>query len=506
MNDRSSGYITELEYLRGYYADLSPPRIRLALLKAGLPVPEIATACELGFGLGDTIGIHATTSAVDWYGTDLNPAHVVRAQKLMQAAGTAIHLYQDNIVDFSARDDLPDFDFIGLNGVWSWVSSDVRLSIVEFVRKRLKVGGVLYMSYNTLPGWAPLMPLRELLVLHAKLAGKQDTPFLERVDDAIAFAENLLKVMPGYAADNPAVVARLARIRGEDKRYVAHEYFNQHFCPMDFPTVTSLLVPAQLTYAGSADIGNLESVRLSRSQRALLRGIDDRTYREFVRDLLVDQSLRRDYWVKGPLVPIEAGKRDILLRRTRVVAVTPRPDLHPKLQMALALNGSGLTEKIYRPILDLLADLAPITLDTIERALQSTGATLDQIFDAVLVIAGHEQLAPTLEPEATSALRERTRKLNALLLDASRSSDGLDCLASPLTGTGVPVARLHQLCLLARREGMATPEAWAAFAKEHPPRDTDKDWVQGTQIPAFVEKARLFAQNHLPLLKTLGIE
>jgi len=34
--------------------------------------------------------------------------------------------------------DLPDFDFIGMHGIWSWISEEDRALIVEFIRRKLK--------------------------------------------------------------------------------------------------------------------------------------------------------------------------------------------------------------------------------------------------------------------------------------------------------------------------------------------------------------------------------
>ena len=48
--------------------------------------------------------------------------------------------------------DVPDF--VGLHGVWSWISNANRAAVVEFLRRKLKPGGVLYISYNASPGWA----------------------------------------------------------------------------------------------------------------------------------------------------------------------------------------------------------------------------------------------------------------------------------------------------------------------------------------------------------------
>ena len=35
--------------------------------------------------------------------------------------------------------------------------------ILDFIGRRLKSGGVFYISYNTLPGWGPFAPVRQLL-------------------------------------------------------------------------------------------------------------------------------------------------------------------------------------------------------------------------------------------------------------------------------------------------------------------------------------------------------
>jgi len=47
--------------------------------------------------------------------------------------------------------------------------------IVDFIRQKLKVGGVLYISYNTLPGWAAFAPMRHLMTEHAEIIGAEGT-------------------------------------------------------------------------------------------------------------------------------------------------------------------------------------------------------------------------------------------------------------------------------------------------------------------------------------------
>ena len=48
MTDWTSGYVADIGYTFGYYTELTPLRVKLAFLDAGLPAPETGSACELG--------------------------------------------------------------------------------------------------------------------------------------------------------------------------------------------------------------------------------------------------------------------------------------------------------------------------------------------------------------------------------------------------------------------------------------------------------------------------
>jgi tRNA G46 methylase TrmB len=87
----------------------------------GVAPPDVRVACELGFGQGVSLNIHAAAPTVDWWGTDFNPQQVANAQRLSQAAGSRAQLCDDSFAEFCQRDDLPSFDFIGVHGIWSWV-------------------------------------------------------------------------------------------------------------------------------------------------------------------------------------------------------------------------------------------------------------------------------------------------------------------------------------------------------------------------------------------------
>ena len=50
------------------------------------------------------------------------------------------------------------------------------------------IGGILYISYNSTPGWSAAMPLRHLMNLHADLASSESSGALSEVDAALALA------------------------------------------------------------------------------------------------------------------------------------------------------------------------------------------------------------------------------------------------------------------------------------------------------------------------------
>jgi PAS domain S-box-containing protein len=62
----------------------------------------------------------------------------------------------------------------------------------EFIQKKLKVGGAVYVSYNTLPGWANFAPMRHLMTQHANTMGSQGEGIVSRVNAGLEFAEKLL--------------------------------------------------------------------------------------------------------------------------------------------------------------------------------------------------------------------------------------------------------------------------------------------------------------------------
>ena len=510
MSDWTAGYVADIGYTFGYYTELNPLRLRLAFLNAGLAVPDSGAACELGFGQGMSANLHAAASVTQWHGTDFNPSQAGFAQELASVSGAAAQLHDDAFADFCARPGLPDFDYIGLHGIWSWISDANRAVIVDFVRRKLKVGGVLYISYNTLPGWATFAPMRHLLTQHAATLGADGVGIVSRIDGALDFAGKLLATNPVYARANPTVPERLNKVNGQNRHYLAHEYFNADWHPMYFSDMARWLEPAKVGYACSANLlDHVDAINLTAEQQELLKSLPDAQMRETVRDFMVNQQFRKDYWVKGPrkLSPLEQAEA---LRALRFVLVTCRSDV--SLKVAGALGEASMSAAVYDPVLDALADHKPRTLGQLEQAVKDKGVNFAQVLQAVVILAGAGSLAPAQEEALVARAKKQSDKLNAHLMHKARGSAELNYLTSPVTGGGVTVGRFAQLFLLARAQGHKQHADWAQFAwgllagqgqrilKDGKALDTPEE-----NLAELGQQAQEFAEKQLPLLKALGV-
>jgi SAM-dependent methyltransferase len=506
--DWTDGYVTDVGYTYGYYAELNPVRLEPALVNAGLVFPKVRRACELGFGQGLSVVMHAAASAVEWWGTDFNQAQAAFAKELADRSGAMVHLYDEPFGEFCRRTDLPDFDFIGLHGIWCWISRENQEIIVEFVRRKLAVGGVLYISYNTLPGWAPMVPFRRLLTHHAETMAAPGLGRVARIEAALEFAENLLAAQPLYAKAHPLVAERFKKIKEQNRHYLAHEYFNLDWHPMAVADLDRMLSEAKLTYACSAHfLDHVDAVNLTEAQQGLLARIPAGIFRESVRDFLVNQQFRRDYWVKGlrRLAPLERAE---LFRGLRVVLVTPAADV--PLKVNGALGEATLQEGVYGPVLEALSDHRPWSLGRLEQALAGRGVDWPRLQQAVVVLLGSGHVQAVQDDKAAARSAKAVERLNRSLMEKARLSGDIAFLASPVTGGGIAVPRFHQLFLLARRHGRKTPREWAGFAWELLAAQGQRLVKEGTALESpeenlaeLTRQAEEFERKRLPVLLAL---
>ena len=168
----SEGYVVGIEYGAFFQENIAPNYLNLLALLYGKSLPtrekdEPLRYLELGYGQGISINTFTCSQEGEFWGTDFNPNHTIAAKKALENTTVNAMLLNDSFQELEEkanRGELPQFDMIVMHGIWSWVSEENRKQLTNIISKSLKEGGLCYVSYNALPGWSNLMPLRELML------------------------------------------------------------------------------------------------------------------------------------------------------------------------------------------------------------------------------------------------------------------------------------------------------------------------------------------------------
>lgn len=512
MTDWTSGYVAGIDYPHEFTRALAPSHLGFCATAAGLKHPAAGGAlriCELGCGQGFSANlIAAANPQAEIHAMDFNPAQMAGARELAQEAGLDnIRFYESSFEDFASTPGLPEvFDIISLHGVYSWVSAENRRHITDFIARRLAAGGMVYVSYNALPGWAAAVPLRRIMADRAAVA---QGPLEDRITEALAFAGQLQEAGAGYFAANPALEHRLGKLGAMSRSYLAHEYFNRDWTPFHFADVAQEMSAAKLSFAAPADpLDLVGDFKLTAQQRALLEETRDPVAREGLRDILVNEQFRSDIFLKGLRPHTERGKAGAWFE-TRL-ALTRRYSGAP-VKLASRLGETEIPAELCAPVLEALAEGPATVRGLLERGVfgtQEWGA----ITRMLLLLTGAGFITPCLPAEGLEARAERCRRFNLTVCKQAEDSGHLGFLASPVTGNGVAMDRFEQLFLLARSEGHETPDDWAALAWRILAPQGQRLEQDGRVLETAEEnlavlraRAKAFAATRLPICESLAV-
>jgi SAM-dependent methyltransferase len=320
-----SGYVTDIPYVAGFKAMLAPAWLDFVALLGGIRPPARMGGfgwCDLGCGQGVTAAILAATHPDGaFHGIDAMAVHVDRATGLAaEARATNAHFH---IADFTvalARH-LPRFDYIVAHGVYSWVDDEVRASLRHFIDRQLKPGGLVYVSYNALPGWTGDLPFQHLV---RELAATAHGDSAARFAAAARSIDRLAG--SGAAALASSYIVRELRERPEDYRpgYLVHEFLHAGWRPLYVTELRRDMAAIRLAPVGSAILlENFDRWILGRRARALVAEVADRDLRELVRDFCIDQRFRCDVFARDAARLDEGEQRRLLFAAGLALARPP---------------------------------------------------------------------------------------------------------------------------------------------------------------------------------------
>lgn len=356
MQDWGGGYVTDVEYDDGFYVGQTPTRMIVASAINGIEPPDISEGfayCELGCGRGGTgLLMAAAHPGGEFHCFDFNPAHIAYAQAKARAAGlTNITFHELSFADLTGprAPALPIFDFITMHGVWTWIAPHLQQAIVTFIDQSLRPGGLVYVSYNAMPGWSSTSPLQRLVKeLASEVTGRSDVA----AERAIGMLGQLvdIKAIPERMHEGAALIQRL--LDQQMSSYIAHEYLNDQSRPAYHFEVAEAFAGAKLTFAGSTDLlNNFQNVVLTAAQHEFISGIASPSLRETLKDFCADTRFRTDVFVRGAR-RMSAERRETVLRSAWLTLIR-----HPPEAFHLTMpDGSGWRPEpaVYGPVLAAL--------------------------------------------------------------------------------------------------------------------------------------------------------
>jgi SAM-dependent methyltransferase len=334
------GYATDVPYLRDFKRQLAPAWLDHVALVAGFEPPARNSGfawCDLGCGQGVTASILAATHpGGTFHAIDAMSAHIDHARRL--SAEAAIPNVSFHAVDFTAAADLdlPPFDYIVAHGVYSWVDAANQAALRQFFDRRLKPGGLVYVSYNAMPGWARDLPFQRLT---RELAGGFSGNSASRFAAALGIVRTLAAA--DVAALVPSFIVGELEQRLEDYTppYLVHEFMPAGWQPLYVTEVRAAMKAIGFAPVGSATlIENLDPLVLRANAHEMLGAIVDEDLRELVRDFYLDQRFRCDVFARGNRRLGGEQRCDALLASTFALA---RP--------APAIRYSAATPTGFRP-------------------------------------------------------------------------------------------------------------------------------------------------------------
>ncbi|MEO6338789.1 MAG: class I SAM-dependent methyltransferase [Caulobacteraceae bacterium] len=451
----NEGYVADVPYTSGYYREMAPTHQALAALLAGVMPPDPSGPyrfLELGCGTGVGLCVLAAANPqAEFVGVDFMPIHVAAARRLIATAGlTNVRILEASFETLARGEggDLGQFDFAALHGVYTWISEPLKQDVVRLLDRHLAPGGLVYVGYNNMVGWAPSLPTQKMLIEQARRVSG-DSP--SRTYSALATTLAL------QAAKAPALAGDLLshQLKGKTDAldtlppslfvYMAHEYLNEHWRPLFITDVARDLAAAKLSFVGRCNfLEVMPELVLSPEQERLLRDCPDPLMAELQTDMMSPTAFRRDLFGRGA-TRLSPQRREELLRKVSLGLIVTPEDV--PMTVPAPSGDLDLDEEVYAPLIRRLAE-GPATVDELIQITAAQGGSMSSL-ELISILVGAGGAAPLAHAGRPDIDVAAIGRFNVAMIEALRDHSAMRfCLASPLVGGGIDAPIAHCLAYL----------------------------------------------------------
>ncbi len=449
----------EMEYTFGFFPFLKADILMLTCLLQGIrppggmapgeASPQPLTYCELGCGQGVTLNVLAAGDETGrYFGIDYNPVQIKNARSLAENAGIRNVEFIEESFSNLQQHDLPDFDIVVLHGIYSWISPKLRQDIVDFLARKLKRGGICFVSYNCTIGRGSDLAFRELLQATLR---REEKPSPEAISRSLTLVQALADKGARYFSSNAGTLENLKDAARRSPTYVFHEYFNPHWTPFFHHEVAAEMAGAALTYAASTNIAwNNRDLSVPSNLNAVFDSFTSSGDQELLKGVWTNQPFRRDIYVKGEAEPLTSGEQVAALEALYFGLAKDRSAC--PLKVSVPAGVATLPDKPFSPLLDALQK-SPVSGKDLRRLLPD-GAVGDRDFvRAMIVLFGVEYVELRTPPEAMEAVKRSFERLNTGVGRCVDRAQDMFLVATPHNRLAIKMNAINYFLYRAHRTG-----------------------------------------------------
>ena len=247
----------DLGYLSQPFPYASAPFLESYARLLGLSPAPASTAriLEIGSSYGGNLISQALFyPQATFTGIEIAPTQVSVGKTYIDQLGiTNLDLLEGDVNE--SHDHLGTYDYIIAHGFYSWVDEETKNNFLRLCKEHLAENGILYMSYNTYPGWHKMDSVRALL----EFANKDiDTlNHREKVRHGKTVASKLGALMLEYDTVKNQQTSFLQSLRQTLQKqdcYVGHDHLEPVNTPVYFHQCMDHMAEHGFTYLCDCDL------------------------------------------------------------------------------------------------------------------------------------------------------------------------------------------------------------------------------------------------------------